>query len=245
MNFTYESYFNLIERLRNCGYILSSYKDYPLNGQCAILRHDVDYSLRKALQLAEKENVGGVKSTYFIMITNEFYNVFSREGEGILRTITSLGHTIGLHFDEARYPNDVGNPDSVIKKIRYEADILARVTEKPVEMMSMHRPSRNIIDANLKIPGIINTYGEEFFRNFKYLSDSRRRWREPIEEIIEQRKEKRIQILVHPFWYGEEEIDMKTSIIEFVNGANKERYMNFMDNFSDLSDVMALSEVKV
>ena len=35
------------------------------------------------------------------------------------------------------------------------------------------------------VPGMINGYGKVYFKEFKYLSDSRRWWREPVEEIIE------------------------------------------------------------
>lgn len=38
------------------------------------------------------------------------------------------------------------------------------------------------LEADLQIPGIMNSYGRTFFHDFKYLSD--RRWREPVLDII-------------------------------------------------------------
>ena len=53
---------------------------------------------------------------------------------------------------------------------------------------------------------MINSYGQTFFHDFKYLSDSRRRWREPVEEIIRSGTYDRLHILTHAFWYHKQRI---------------------------------------
>lgn len=109
--------------------------------------------------------------------------------------------------------------------------------------MSMHRPSKNILDADLKIPGIINSYGQILFKEFKYLSDSRRRWREPVDEIIASKEYNRLHILTHAFWYNNEEIDIHDSVSGFVNNGNLERYQWMESNITDISSIMKKTEI--
>ena len=78
------------------------------------------------------------------------------------------------------------NAEQIIDDIVYEGRILSDIIGKTASVVSMHRPSKEILDADLGSPGFVNSYGYEFFHVFKYVSDSRRRWREPIEDDIEK-----------------------------------------------------------
>ena len=224
MDFTYIGYSRLITKLRDQGYAIANYQTWKEMGRCVILRHDVDNDLERAAKLAEFEQSLGIRSTYFLLLTSDFYNVFSKESEKLLKRIWGGRHDIGLHFDEARYPKALGDPQALTDKILYEADILSMATGMPVSVVSMHRPSRGILDADIHIPNMVNSYGKTFFRKFKYLSDSRRRWREPIEEIIDSAEYDRLHILTHPFWYSEKERDMHHAVAGFINSANLQRY---------------------
>lgn len=187
--------------------------------------------------------MGGVKSTYFVLLTSDFYNIFSKNSIEKLHDIIKCGHEIGLHFDEMNYPELCGNIEAVCEKIQEEARILEKVTGKPVEAVSMHRPSREILEANLQIPGMINSYGQTFFHDFKYLSDSRRHWREPVEEIIRSEQYERLHILTHAFWYDEKEKDLHETVKLFINSANRQRYETYKENFTDLDSVMRINEI--
>ena len=203
-----------------------------------MLRHDIDYNLTDAVTFAQFERKINVVSTYFIMLTNNFYNVFSLKGSRQIKEIQECGHEVGLHFDEYRYPDVLGKTELVKEKIVEETQILSHITGKPVTKVSMHRPSKEIIQANLNISCILNTYDNVFFYEFKYLSDSRRRWREPVEDIVKEKQVDKFQILVHPFWYADEEMEIRDRIECFVNGANKERWGYLDENISSLSDIM-------
>ena len=63
----------------------------------------------------------------------------------------------------------------------------------------MHRPSRWVLEADLKIPGMVNSYGKEFFQDFKYVSDSRMRWREDVMKYAIEKAYPRLHILTHAF----------------------------------------------
>ena len=87
MKFTYESYKGMIELLRTNGYEFVGYHDYERDGKCVILRHDIDNSIEKAVALAEIEKALGVRSTYFVLLTTDFYNVASVKSlEGLHRS---------------------------------------------------------------------------------------------------------------------------------------------------------------
>lgn len=107
----------------------------------------------------------------------------------------------------------------------------------------MHRPSKEILKENIIIPGMINTYGKTFFEEFKYVSDSRRNWREPVEEIIVSGKYSRMQILTHAFWYDEKEKGLHDTIKFFINSASRQRYDSLAENFTDLESVIGLDEI--
>lgn len=244
MEFTYQSYRNLLDKLHRHGYDIVGYEDWEQYERCAVLRHDVDNDLGKAVDLALLEQKVGVKATYFVLITSDFYNVFSKESGDSLKRIMDCGHTIGLHFDEVRYPEIVGNIEVIKDKIIEELRLLEVAINKKVKVVSMHRPSKSVLEADLKIPGITNSYGWKFFKEFKYLSDSRRRWREPIDEIIDGEKYARLHILTHAFWYNNVETDIHDSVSHFVNDGNRKRYQFMESNITDLASIMRKSEVK-
>ncbi len=243
MEFTYKAYEDLLSSIRTHGYSFSDYHDWEEYDKCVILRHDIDNDIEKALQLALVENKIGVKSTFFTLVTSDFYNVYSSKSERLLKQIVDCGHEIGLHFDELRYPM-ITSPDEATDKILQEAKFLGEVIGEKITTVSMHRPSKMILDADLQIPDMINSYGQVFFKGFKYVSDSRKRWREPVDEIIASEQYKRLHILTHAIWYNEVNISIHDSIYNFVNEGNQSRYNCEMENITDLQSIMPMDEIR-
>lgn len=236
MQFTYEEYRKLIASIESRKYVISSYHNWQDSSRCVILRHDIDYDLEKAVKLAQIEAEEQVQSTYFLLLRTNFYNPASKESLEKIRMIQSMGHEIGLHFDEKAY--DFGTPEKTIERILRERDILSMITDTPVNVVSMHRPSRTTLEADLKIPGMINSYSKTFFRDFKYLSDSRCRWREPVLDIIQSNTYDRLHILTHAFWYGNEIQSMKKTVNDFIVHAQIERYGHMKNNITDLAAIV-------
>ncbi|MCR4621561.1 MAG: hypothetical protein K5663_05705 [Clostridiales bacterium] len=235
MQFTYKAYISLLDLLRKNNYHFCAYDNYPRNSRCVILRHDIDYSLEQAIKLAETESSQGISSTYFVLLTSDFYNPASSASYQALHRIIELGHNIGLHFDETAYIYDVIPLEYYIRK---EARILSDLLDVNINCFSLHRPNRITLETGLRIPGLTNAYGEEFFMGFKYLSDSRRRWREPIEDIIKSNKYERLHILTHAFWYHEHEQNLHDSLNEFINTASSERLSGLRENITDLDSIL-------
>ena len=69
------------------------------------------------------------------------------------------GHTIGLHFAL----NGMTDMEQIRKQIAKEMEILNSMFEFKIDTFSIHRPSKDVLRENIKLPGIINAYQDEFF----------------------------------------------------------------------------------
>ena len=224
----------MIELLKNTGYKICLYDELAEGKQC-ILRHDIDFDIKKSLELAKLECKLGVKSTYFVLLKTDFYNPLSKKSIDMLREIIELGHCIGLHFDEKSYDDSC----DIVKAITNECSILGQALNYPIKVVSMHRPSKKTLESNYVINGIINSYSLAFFKGYKYISDSRRCWRENIFEIIENENYSRLHILTHAFWYNERTSNIKDSIVDFINEGESSRLNSLKDNITDLDGILA------
>jgi len=241
MEFTYKRYADLINLLKSKGYYFCNYLNCDEYKKAVIFRHDIDTSLEKALEIAKLEYKYAIKSTYFVLLSTNFYNVFSKESDLILKKIIDLGHDIGLHFDEKRYY--ISNENELEYWVNREKHILELALNKEVKVVSMHRPSKWILENDIQFQELINTYSKKFFSNFKYLSDSRMHWREDVIEIIETEIYDKLHILTHPFWYSNEDESIKQKIEQFINNAKKDRYIYLKDNIRDIDQIVDEGEL--
>lgn len=241
MNFTYDSYEYLLDLLKDKGYDFCNYNNYKEFRKPIILRHDIDFSIDEALEFAKLENRKSIKSTYFVLLSTDFYNIFSKRANELLKEIMNLGHKIGLHFDEKRY--DISNVMDLEKRIEKEASYLEGVLCSSINVVSMHRPSKWILENDIQFVKVTNAYSRTFMEDFKYLSDSRMHWKEDVLTIVRNLKYEKLHILTHPFWYSYKEETMKERLLNFINQSKLERYNSINDNFRDLDDVFRLEEI--
>jgi hypothetical protein len=241
MDFSYRSYEELIRLLKAKNYNFTDYKNFNTVAKPVIFRHDVDFDLEKVLRIAQIEAENGVKSTYFVLLTSDFYNVLSKQSGEILKTIQGFGHSIGLHFDETRY--EIANKTQLQGCVMREQALLYEIIGAEVEAVSMHRPSKWILENDIQFENIINSYSKEFFSDFKYLSDSRMFWREDVLKAIKSDKYDKLHILTHPFWYDEQLGDIKGRVLTFINDAGKARYESLKDNIRDINEVVKADEI--
>ena len=199
------------------------------------MRHDIDYDLRKAVDFAKIEKNEGIKSTYFVLLSSDFYNPASKSSYEALHEIAGYGHNIGLHFDETIYDYSRHNMEYYIEK---EAIILEKLSGLKINSFSLHRPNAITLESELSIPNFVNSYSRELFKNFKYLSDSRRRWREPVNDIIDSGEYNKLHILTHAFWYGEKDKDLKETIVKFIERASEDRCSYLKENITDLNSIL-------
>ncbi|MBE5857828.1 MAG: hypothetical protein E7296_09735 [Lachnospiraceae bacterium] len=242
MKFTYDAYGALIERLCERNYSFVDYSGASNKDKTVIMRHDIDFSIDKATVISSIEREHKVKSVFFVLLTSDFYNVFSKKNCYMLDKILNDGNVIGLHFDETRYPDYEGDLRAISEKIVEEKKVLERLLGIDVTCFSAHRPSKEFINSDLRIQGMINSYGREFFQEYRYLSDSRMAWREPVEDIIDSGEFDKLHILTHSFWYNKSEENIHDALINNINDAKKERYLAFSENIRNITEIIGDDE---
>jgi peptidoglycan/xylan/chitin deacetylase (PgdA/CDA1 family) len=202
IDFTYGAYQGLLEFIGSeLGRPIVPLRDAPDEGPCVILRHDIDYSIEKAVRLAEIEQQAGAHATVFVLMTCEYYNMLMPENLAAARTIASMGHEIGLHYDTGALRGST--PDEQVAEITRLARVLEDHVGVPVASVAQHNPSMTSVRPN--IPGYRDAYDRRFFKQMAYLSDSRRLWGAP-DVYAFFRERPRSQLLVHPLWYHEREL---------------------------------------
>jgi hypothetical protein len=218
--FSPSAYRALIGALRQRGYVTRSFAEVDPAAPHLILRHDVDFSLDAARTMAEQEAELGVRSTYFILLRTEFYNFLSHAGQTALSRIAACGHTIGLHFDAALYPQ--GGIEEAIAK---ECGVLEQASNQPVTVVSFHRPTADRIGAADRLAGRINAYGPRFVKAMGYCSDSRGSWHHgPPLEHPAFLAGTALQLLTHPIWWQAPALEPAERLRSFL--AERERLLD-------------------
>ncbi|MCA8925483.1 MAG: hypothetical protein KDD82_26990 [Planctomycetes bacterium] len=181
--------------------LLAFHDDRRFSAERALLlRHDVDTDLHAALQLARIEAELGVRSTFFLMLRSPLYNLFARANHDMVREIVALGHDLGVHYDEGFSP---GEQRTLEEWVLLEADTISRVFGVPVRAVSFHQPSRRVLDEDIAIPGMVNTYNARDLEGIFYLSDSNKAWRgKSPSELFASGEHPRIHLLIHPMWWA-------------------------------------------
>jgi hypothetical protein len=167
-------------------------------------RHDVDISVDKALDMAEREIRMNLKpTTYFILTSSQFYNPFSRQNKRKIEQILEMGHLIGLHYDLTLVPD---NPQAQARYILWHRSILESEFDIEVQTCSIHKPSTNgmcsrEVASALQVSGLHEV--NITMPNYKYISDSGMNWREDYNEVIKHYD--KIHVNTHPEWYADKE----------------------------------------
>lgn len=196
-----------------------------------ILRHDVDQSLEQSVKIAKVESKYYISSTFFIWLRSPFYNVFEKKYSDIIYEIINLGHQIGLHFDESAYK--IENEIDLNSYIEKEIDILKSFFKMNIHAVSMHRPSKWILDNDIQLKKYINVYNKRYFKEFKYFSDSRRQWKEGcICKKINTNKYNKLHILIHPFWWVDKDTGFNERMSDFIRGKVNKLETDLENNIS-------------
>ena len=95
--FSYNEYRNIITLIKNNLPIVDFSEVTEKTEKFCVLRHDIEFSIDRAYELAKVENELGVTSTYTVQIRNNTYNALSEKNIELVRKIKDLGHHIGLH----------------------------------------------------------------------------------------------------------------------------------------------------
>jgi len=80
VKYSYEWYSDFLGRLNDKGFSFVNFGEDPQAGE-AFLRHDVDWSPKEALRVAQIEDELEIRSSFFFLLNSPFYNVFEEENK--------------------------------------------------------------------------------------------------------------------------------------------------------------------
>ncbi|WP_024867385.1 hypothetical protein [Butyrivibrio sp. FCS014] len=233
--FSYDDYREILRVIKESGRYCT-YEEAKNKSEFIIMRHDVEYSVERAYALSKVEESMDMRSTFFFQWTNNSYNILSRKNRDILTDMHERGQIIGLHFAL----NGMTDMNLIRERIKQEMDMLSDMLGFEINSFSIHRPSPHVLEENIKLPGILNAYQDDFFTfdpkatpesdlEVKYMSDANHIWRYgyPDEETIE--KYDKIQILTHPFAWTKKGYDNLDNYKTLVN----EKYIEMIDSIDN------------
>ena len=198
MEYSLESYRSIIRQALTSGYEFLPFalEARPKPGSI-YLRHDVDYSLPLALELARVNAEMKVAGTFFVLLRSHAYNLLSASSQAIVRKIHELDQRVALHA-----AIDASSPDEIEIGLRSDFQFGQREMPFLSPVFSWHNPNPEILESALsqeEIAGLINAYSVRFTRDVIYCADSN--MRHPAEkflELVSTRQKSALQLLFHP-----------------------------------------------
>jgi hypothetical protein len=224
--FTEDGYRELL-RLAKRRYSFGSFRDFRSAPAGTVLwRHDLDFSVHRALALARIEAEEHVRATHFVLLHSAFYNALEAEITERVREILSLGHELGLHFD----PRFYAGRDLDAALVR-ERDLLGGLFETDVVAFSLHNPDvAGWSDGRDEVAGMVNTYGSAIAERFGYASDSNGYWRyTPLGEVLERGRHERLHVLTHPEWWVPEPMSPRDRVSRAIDGRARRQHARYDD----------------
>lgn len=203
LEFSLDGYSKLLTMFKDAGYSFCEFeeidfrlaKGYPF----AVLRHDIDLSLRLAVEIARIEYEQEIHATYFVLLRSPFYNIFSRSNMANLEQIHQYGHQIATHLDLAPYHNDYAK---ALKEVEVLYRFFPYINTKLTSLHSSYDLDQVPVDLFVELD---NVYGPAVRGKMAYISDSTGRWRygHPLDsEAFKLRQP--LQLLTHPIWWTQE-----------------------------------------
>lgn len=174
-----------------------------------VVRHDIDLSLERAVAVGRVEREVGVRATFLVMVDSPLYDLDDPSSRAALAELRELGHDVGLHMDLGPRGEVAGlRLGDVTPEVSACRDRLEAVLGEPVRSISFHRPADPLVAALHPVAdvcGMVNAYAAPLMRC--YLADSAGSWRHGDPRPVLRRPPcETVQLLVHPFWWGEEHL---------------------------------------
>ncbi len=217
---SYSHYRETLEKFLQADYRfvgISDYFDNKCEDRCVLLRHDIDKSPEKALDLARIENDLGIRATYFVRIHSNYYNPCGYEAYDNLQQIVKLRHHLSLHSEAFDFGRIFGlNPVIVFKK---EVEIVRSLFGLDCNCYAPHRThnssnfeEREDFHKELSRLGYRSIYEIVADPKWKYLSDSSGIW---IEGCFCEHlgKWEKLLLLIHPVWWYRRHIELEGSVV--------------------------------
>ncbi|MGC6422227.1 MAG: hypothetical protein ACON47_09810 [Flavobacteriaceae bacterium] len=227
------------------GYQSIFYDENITNGEkekTVLLRHDIDLSIPSALEIALIEHSFSFKSTFFINIHSDFYNVFEKKSILTLKKIIDLNHSIGIHFDSTYW--DIENETELEKKLLLEKTIIKDFLGVEPKSFSFHNPTKEILLYDRDTyAGLKNAYSNDIKKTYKYCSDSNGYWRhENMFDVVIKGNYNDLHLLTHPGWWRNDAIKPREKVYQIIK-ARGEDVLKDYDKILEINDRGNISDV--
>lgn len=209
-HFNLSLYRSLICNGLSTGYCFITFSELccqkPKSKVC-LLRHDLDADLSAAHAMAKVEKEIGVSATYFIMLRSPMYNLMARHNHQFIEKILSLGHEIGLHYDQGFDQQRGFSSEKTAETINREAFWLEKQFQTNITAVSFHQPGPSVLNGEISSGHRINTYDRNRLADFEYFSDSNREFTFPkvvgkeVSNAFSAFAPSNLQLLIHPMWW--------------------------------------------
>lgn len=187
------------------------------NDKTIILRHDIEFSIPIALQMAEIEADLGIRSTYLLQLHGDFYNALEKNNLISIKRIIELGHQVGLHFDSHFW--DIRSEEDLVKYLTIDKYTLEQYLNIKVLVFSFHNTNKLVLSFEEdKYAGLLNIYSKQIKNNIGYCADSTGFWRyEILEDRLRAAKDKVLQVLVHDGMWQDEVLPPRRRIYKVID----------------------------
>jgi hypothetical protein len=199
--FSLEAYRAVIETALGGGYRFTTFDTTgPARSGAVYLRHDVDYSLSMAVELARINADLGIRGSFMLLLRSATYNLLSPVSLAAARELIDLGQSIGFH---AVVPKPLPRSRECLdERVRGDFLFVQRNLPQIEPVFSWHNPTPEVLELSsgeAVIGGLLNTYSAAFSRDIAYRSDSNMRNRpDELRTFFRSSGGESVQLLVHP-----------------------------------------------
>lgn len=217
-DFTLENYKRLLQIAKQSySFILFNQAHINNRSKSIILRHDVEFSLPIALEMAKIEHDLGIRATYFIQLHSDFYNSLEAKTFKEIQEIEQLGHQLALHFDAHFW--EITRENQLESCLLKDKEIFEKYFSTEPKVFSFHNNNAFTLSCyNDTYAGMINVYSRKFRKEYGYCADSTGYWRyEVLEERLRKAKDEVLQVLIHDGMWQDEVLPPRRRVYKVID----------------------------
>lgn len=190
-----------------------------------LLRHDIDYSIALAYQMAEIDAALKIKSTFALLLNSPLYNPLNPDNVKFIDDMHKLGHNVALHHHVLPGQNAEDIRNDILKEMQ-----IARIAFPYIQNVFIWHdlPAKNLM-SDIEITGMVNAYDTKYIKSMFYISDSV--LRHTPETFIKTLDEHQlIHMLLHPIIWMSEQDDMIAMVSHILTGIIRDCDKEFLVN---------------
>ena len=217
------SYERVLQQVRDAG---REFVGFDERGAGVALQHDVELSLDRALTMARLEATLRISGTYCVPLAAPVHDSSTVTFAHVVRTISQLGHEVGLLFDPQAHWADLPGDATIRQRVDDRREVLGRLVDDTVDVVSFRRPTDRLRD--LELDGVTNACrGPADVPEYRHVSDREWRTADPFRDGVPER----FRLVVHPgLWHAVERPE--SEVLEDYRRTAHEQVDEYFDAFT-------------